>query len=255
MSFDFTKQDTGRGDAVNVGRNGQSATIFFRADLNDHAALGPIARSLAGAVIDTVTVLAARRPDLSETGFSKRAAEEAARIAPAFRATQQEAPKALKANAERRSKYDQPHFNEGSSHDQRAEQRAWLRSLSMSAQLTATQNDPALAAAMVEGGQAMSGLPADVFRSVHEGMRVHNAMRHLAGQRDYSAKASADDPLAMNVDHAAARKEAVDLLAGIDAETELLATVPTLLSNVIEAVAVAANLSRTDSFNLLSNPA
>ena len=118
----------------------------------------------------------------------------------------------------------------------------------MPARLEAANSDPSLASALIEGGQAMSGFPTDVFDRLHREMAIGQLTDALLTGQDFRTPQTPDDPIGGKPDRAAARIVAVKRLENLEAERELLGTVPAILSNVLNAVALMTGETRETAF-------
>ena len=118
--------------------------------------------------------------------------------------------------------------------------------------LDAVQADTSLAAAIVEGGQAMSGLPADVFDRLRRTMAIGQLAERIMRDNSLRTEPNADDPIGGKPDIATALLNAEGRLDRLDAERELLESVSGLLANVVQAVALMTGESRHAAFERLA---
>lgn len=252
---DFTfKMTTTEDGAVQQTRAGERSVVLFTpARLSDHTNVGPQFTALRDAVAVGAEELSRRAPDLTTTGFVKAAnALVADKIGPAFRATQAAVPAAL-ANLERReAPMLRLYFPDEQPPAVRVEQRQYARSLALPTLIQATRNDTALAAAVIEGGAAMSGLPGDIFEKLRDDLRVANATRILSGQNQYLTEPSAADPIGGAPDTAKARAAGERLIAAFDAERALLARAPETLTAVVMTVALMTDSTTDAAFAALT---
>ena len=251
--YSSTTTDSGRG-LLNTHRTGdRAAHVLFRSDLIEHQRVGSPISDVRDAVTVVSETLQARAPDLTDTGFNKLAQHEVEqRIAPSFREARVAIHSAFDDLDKREAPFYRPTFADAQLPAVRVEQRQWARSLSLPQLLKVVQDDPTLAGAIIEGGHAMSGLPADIFARLRREMAVHRATTILSGQRQFAVAATADDPVAGQPDHDAARTAGEALIKAFEDERELLATAPDLLANVVTAVALMLDVNRAEAFKVLT---
>lgn len=130
--------------------------------------------------------------------------------------------------------------------------RQFARTLPLPDLISATRRDPVLASAVLEGGDALSGLPTDILDRLRNELRIGNATRIFASQNQYRTAPSATDPIGGKPDHAAARAIGERLIAAFDAERELLASAPNTLASVVEVVALMTDATRESAFTALT---
>ncbi|MGB3752749.1 MAG: hypothetical protein WA954_02505 [Parerythrobacter sp.] len=191
--------------------------------------------------------------DRSELGFNKASAALVTRnVAPAFGLAVEGARRAQLSVDHDATELLRPRFDEGSTPATRAEQRAWWRGLSFPAKTAAVEADHALAAAVIEGGPAMSALPSDVFDRLRRSMAVRQLAMRIANDANLRTAPSADDPVGGKPDLATARANAADKLNRLDDEVELIGRIPAMLANVVTATALLTGETRADAFARLS---
>jgi hypothetical protein len=245
-----------RGPIQTVRVNEQQFTLQFPSDLSRNERVGSDFEALRGSVAAVAETLGAEAPDLSDEGFAKRArALITGKVAGAFQATQATVPAALEALALREAPFMRPAFPADQSPAVRVEQRQYARSLKLPDLMREVEADPTLAAAIIEGGGAMSRLPADVYDRIARQAAVGRAAALLAGQRTFAVAATADDPIGGQPDHAVAREAGEELIAAFEAERETLAGASTVLANVVTMVALMTDMRRDDAFKLLTGDA
>lgn len=251
--FDYFLNATSHGNVLQMGRGEQRIAIAFPPDLVAHREVGSAVVHLQDAVDDAATRLAALAPDRSPEGLNKEAIALVERgIAPKFRLMVEAGHKAITATDAELNRLHTPRFTDDTPLAVRAERRSWARGLSLAQKLDAAKADPDLAAAIIEGGQAMSGLPADIFDRVRREVAVTQMAGRLGLSSDYRTKPTADDPIAGQPDRAATRKAAQEALEGLEATRETLGRLSPLLSSIVTAVALMTGETRTAAFERLS---
>ena len=251
--FESTVSNTNEGFVIQTRVNDKSHTLFTSKALAEHRTVGSAFTNLNDAVASTAETLTSRAPDLTATGFNKAANDAVTRnIAPAFQAAQKAVPVAIADLDKRSSSFDKLHFTDDQSPAVRVELRQYAHTLSLPDLISATRRDPVLAAAVLEGGDALSGLPADIIDRLHEELRIGNATRVFAFQNDYRTAPSAHDPIGGQPDHAAARAAGERLIAAFDAERELLASAPDTLASVVTVAALMTDTGREAAFAALT---
>ena len=250
MNFSMRKTDTGRGDLLDGVVDDRPFNLHVERRLVGHKMMGSSVIALSTSLADTGDELQAVAQELTPTGFAKQAEKQVReRVAPAFKAVQAAEPRARADLAERSIMFDPKPEGEPAI---RAELRAFASSLSLPEVMQASKTDGALANAIFEGGQARSGLPADVFAAIERDARLQRAAAILTGQRTYATVATADDPIGGAVDYNAARVDVEAMLSALDAEAALLDAVGPLLANTVSAVALLLDTSREAAFKALT---
>lgn len=242
------------GGPVLTARIGDRVTALHASTaLTDHRIIGGPLQALSEGCDATGEISQARAADLTPSGFNKMARDLiAARIAGPFNVLRDAIIVAETDLAARRAPYEKPFFAADHPPAVRVELRQHARSLPLPALMEAVQSDPTLAAAVIEGGLAMSGLPADIFARVERDMAVGNATRVLAGQRTYKTAPSASDPVGGKPDPKAARAAGEGLIAAFEMEEALLATAPAFLAAVVDFAALLTDTTRDEAFRLLT---
>ena len=234
-------------------RVGDRAAYFLTSTaLTGHRIIGEAMQALSDGIATTGEILEARASDLTATGFAKLATETITdRVAPPFNAVRTAITNAT-ADVERRlESFRAPFFTNDEPPAVRVELRQYAKSLSLPALMEAAQNDGSLAAAIIEGGMAMSGLPAHIFDRLKRDVAVANATRILLGQRTYRTAPNANDPIGGKPDNDAARAAGEELIAALEAEETLLVEAPATLAAAIDAVAIVTDTTRDAAFALL----
>ena len=251
--FESTVTNNDAGSVTQTRANGKSHVLLMPNGLTEHPRTGQVFTDLNDAIATTAEMLTNRAPDLTVTGFNKVAIDAVARnIAPAFQAAQKAVPSAIADLDKRSSTFDKPHFTDDQPHGIRVENRQYGHTLSLPDLIAATRRDPLLAASIIEGGEALSRLPSDIWDRLNEELRINNATRVLSFQGDYRTEPSATDPIGGKPDHAKARAMGERLIAAFDAERELLASAPDTLASVVEVVALMTDATRESAFTALT---
>ena len=251
--FEFRSTTSDRAIASNLSRGGLHHTLATDKDITEHRLVGAPIGKLLDAVRTVGENMLAKSADLSRTGFDKAAFEQVERtIAPAFRAVQAAQPRAVDALDRDVADFATPRFAAHSEPATRAEQRTWWRTLPMPTRMQAVQGDPELRAAIVEGGEAMAGVPQDVFERMRREMVTEQLAQRIIASTSMRTEPTADNPIAGEIDIETARTNAADKMERLDAERELLARVPALLSNVVTTVAVLTGENRNAAFARLT---
>lgn len=251
--FEFLTSTSERAIVSQLSRGDARAAVAIETAMLEHPEIGPALRGLNDALSDTAATLQARAAKLSEAGFIDEARAQVERtIAPAFKRAVEVGRSAMAAVERTATELHAPRFATGSEPATRAEQRSWARGLNLPRTLEAVAADASLAAAIVEGGPALSGLPRDIYDRIKGNMATEQLASRIVADAALRTPATADDPVGGKADIAAARVAAADRLERLEAERVLLGRVPGLLANVVTAVALIAGESRQASFERLS---
>lgn len=251
--FELLLNPSPRALVIHLARGDTRHVLTFTTDLTEHETVGPPMTRLRGTIAEGVERLSVRASDLSRIGLTKEAVDLVDRsIRPAFRAAVEATLKAGRAIDAEWTRLHTPKFNEQSVPAVRAERRAFAQTLKVPDRIAAAQGHPELAAAIIEGGLAMSGLPADIYERLRREMAVGQLATTLVTQHEFKVAATADDPVAGQPDWEGVRKVAADRLDRLDGERELIARVPATLSSVVNAVALMVEESRAAAFERLS---
>lgn len=238
---------------LQLARGDVRHTLAFEAELTGHERIGSTLTQLQAGVAGVAEHLANRAPLLSRTGLTQEAEGLVDRtIKSPFELSVEAAHKERRSLEAEWSRLHTPKFADGADPAVRVEQRNYARSRKLPEAIAAAQRDPGLAAAIIEGGPAMSGLPADVFAVLRHDMAVGQLATILASQHDYLTPPTADDPVAGLPDFEAARAVAAKRFATLEAERELIGRIPALLSNVVSAVALMLETSRQAAYERLT---
>lgn len=253
LDFNFSTLQTDRGLLSNFVLGDRSAYLLAPNALTAHKAIGAPVQALSDAFATTGEILQARAADLTATGFAKLASETIlARVGPPFKALGKAIAEAARDVGNRLASFYAPFFTDDQPPTVRVELRQYAKSLPLQTLMEAAQNDGSVAAAIIEGGLAMSGLPADIFERLNRNLAVANATRILAGQRTYKTAPDADDPIGGKPDADAARVAGEQLIAALEAEQSLLADAPQALTSAISIVAIMTDTTRDEAFKVLT---
>lgn len=236
-----------RGYIVTV-RNGDSNSSFILINqFMSHSVVGKPLSNLANEIADRFSDLSKRRGDLSETGFNKSAKIVVEGLRAAWLTATASIHDAQKAYADKfraiRTVSDPVHGREW---------RDRLAKMQSTDVIRIAHTNPTARAAIVAGGAALAGLDADTFATIERLTYADNARSVLAHQSSYRTPATINDPVGGAVDSARVAMEAEELLAGMDAERELLDLVRPTLRKMLGTVAVASNLPAEASLKLLN---
>ena len=253
MNFTYTINPAPGVMILQPKRDNAGPTLAFTEQLTQHDRIGGPLTQLQTSFATIAETLAQRASDWSDDGFSKAARRLVDdKLRAPFRLTVEATHAARREHEAEWAKLHTPRFSDDSDPAVRAEQRTWWRGLSTPAKLDAANADPALAAAIVEGGFAASGLPRDVFdrltRTMGEGQLADAIMR---GQ-EFRTAPSPDDPIAGQPDREAALKVAAARFERMEAERDVLGTVSPLLVTIVAAVAMMTGEARSQAFERLS---
>lgn len=253
MNFSYAPNPEPGAMILQLGRDNTRETIAFLKELTEHEAIGSAVMQVQTSTAAIAQSLSNAAGDLSDDGFSKEAKRLVdARLVPAYGLAIEATYKAERELEAEWQRLHTPRFPDGSEPAIRAEQRQWAARLSMPAKLEAANADPMLAAAIVEGGLAMSAMPADVFNRLVRTMGEGQLADAIMQGQDFRTPQTPDDPIAGKPDREAALRTAIAKFDRLDAERDLLGTVPPLLSSVINAVALMTGETRQTAFERLS---
>lgn len=249
VRFEPTTTDTPAGPLDTVG----DVRAHWRSDIATDADMGGPMGRLRDVFQSGVSSLAARAPEMSSTGFINAAKHWAENtLAPVFEGAQRGVHEARKTHTAHLATVSDPAFGPARSPAVDAEQRQWARTAPLKDLLPAINSDPTLAAAIVAGGRAMSGLSPDIYDRIRDTMLRRNLRSWLGPQSEYRTLATADDPIAGHPDEAAIEQRVDEILAAHEVRGERIAAAPALLSAVVSAVAAMTDLPREDAFKLVA---
>lgn len=253
MIFEYTPSTTERGVNHMFAIADRRLALFFGTALSGHRIMGGPFKGLDDSTASVGEALGRQASDLTEAGLRKlfdQLVEQ--RLKPSFATAQQAIPVASKDHAGRLALFNQPHFPDDVPPAVRVEQRQGARPLSLDQLMRDTQSDPALAAAIVEGGLSLSKLPPDIFDRLRRDMAIENATTRLLSQRTYRTAPTPDDPVGGKPDVDAARRDGAALIAALEAEAELIEGAPQALAQVVALVALLANVTRDEALKMLT---
>lgn len=226
---------------------GEARTSFaLPVELAEHPDLGAPLVRLQGSLTGVAQGLADIAGNYSEAGFMPIALERTGSIAPDFRLVIEAHRSTLRRLEGDRRDLHAPTFDESVPHARRIEMRTHVRGLKPEAVLAMAKLEPVIAAAIVEGGLALSGLPEQAFKALEREAAVAKlADRILDSNRGTMRIApSVNDPVGGALDTETARRNATDRLERLDDEIALLGLVPALLAGVLTAVSVLTGENR-----------
>lgn len=253
MNFNYTANPAPGVMILQPKRDNAGPTLAFTEQLIQHDRIGGPLTQLQTSFATIAETLAQRASDWSDDGFSKEARRLVDdKLRAPFRLTVEATHAARRDHDAEWANLHTPRFSDDSDPAVRAEQRTWWRGLSTPARLDAANADPALAAAIVEGGFGMAALPRDVFDRLTRTMGEAQLAERIARDANLRTPATPDDPIAGEPDREAALKEAAGRFDRMEAERGLLGTVSPLLATVIAAVGLLTGETRPQAFERLS---
>lgn len=231
----------------------RTVTVVMPKALAEHHITGAPFSDTNDSMASIGEALSTRAPDLTHSGLLKAStALVTEKLAPAFRSAVASVP-AARADLDKRSgSFDNLQFSDETPISVRVEQRQFAHTLSLPDLIAAATADPMLAASIVEGGPAMSRLPADIFERLRAGLMQDRVTAMFAHQGNYLTAPSATDPIGGKPDHARARAVAERTVAAWAAERELLDTAPAILSAVVNFAALITDTSPNEAYAMLS---
>lgn len=227
-------------------RGENRATFALSVDLAEHPDVGGPLSTLQDALAGVAQGLSDIAGNYSEAGFAPIAVARTASIAPAFRLASEATRSSIQRLERERANLHTPAPTESLSvAHRRTEIRAHVRALKPEAALALAKADSEVAAAIVEGGIALSGLPDRAFEAIQRDFAVASlAERILSGGGLPRIAPSIADPIGGGLDYETARANAADRLDRLDDEIALVKGVPGVLSNVVHAVSILTGESR-----------
>jgi len=235
-----------RAIVTQLERGESRATFALPVELAEHPDVGGPLSALQDALAGVAQGLSDIAGNYSEAGFRPIALERTATIAPAFRLAAAAAATAMqRLERERANLYTPAPMESLAVTQRRIEIRAHVRTLKPEAVLALAKADAEIAAAILEGGAALSGLPDRAFEAIQRDFAVASlAERILSGGGLPRIAPSLADPIGGGLDHETARANAADRLDRLDSEIALLKGVPGVLSAVVLAVATLTGETR-----------
>ena len=251
VKFEARTQESERGQVDYIADH----VLFWPNTVQNHTVMGTAFTSLRSSLLFGTTNLAERAPDLSAQGFITEAKRWATDARAPFVAAQKAVRAARDASEATLRKPKVPVFAPDETPAVRADRRAWARGLKLSDLVPVAMADPSLAAAIVEGGQPMSGLPEDIFERIRDVMVRANLASYFMPATDFRTKPTADDPIADLPDEAALEAYVSAIIANHARDAEAVKAAPTILVDFIGAVATLTDQRREDAFALLTGAA
>lgn len=250
--FTYRKIEDERAIIYQFGIGDQRETIAASHSALEHKAISTSASALMIGFDGYMDYLVRKAPDLSPEGFLKAARTGAPeRLKAPFRNVRDDTREALKALEAREADWANYTFEEQHTPAVRAEQRGWARTRKLPELIAATEADPVLAAAIVEGGLAMSGLPADIFDRLKQTAGAAQAANRMMSSWEYRTEPNAMDPVGSRVDWDAARQAGNNIVAGLREQRETLESVSGMLAGVVTGVALVTDQRRDAAYTML----
>lgn len=244
---------TTRATILTVRNGDHTAVAAFLAEVrNDPAINGPM-NALSGSIAGVAAEVERLAPSRSPMGLQDDARRLVDRqVATPFKALANVARaenERVDAEIERLST---PRFTDDQHPAVRAELRAFSFALPLAQKLENARSDPLMAASLIEGGQARSGLPVDAFDRLRRDFAISAIAERLGEGANHRVAPTADDPVAGGVDHAAARKAAEDAFAALEGKRDTLATIPKMMAEVVNVTALLTGETRADAHKRLT---
>lgn len=253
MIFEFLSTVSQNALITQLSRGDRRHTSAIPLQLADHDGVGPDYRNLHGEIAGVGNQLLKRAEHLSDQGFNVEAGGLVDRIVrPAFKLAVEGTRRAGAEIEKHAERWFTPEFGPDADPAVQAAQHTWWRSLSMPKQIQAASDDIEIARVAVKFGQAMSTLPPDVFQRVRRDMAVEQLAQRIAKDANLRTAPTPTDPIGGAVDLATARANAAAAFDRWDAERELLASAPALLTGIVDAVGVLTGENRSVAFQRLS---
>lgn len=252
MPFEFLSTVSQNALITQLARGDRRHTSAIPLELADMADVGSDFRSLHGEIAGVGNQLLKRAEHLSDQGFNVEAASLADRIIrPAFKLAIEGVRRTAAEIDENAERWFTPEFGPDADPAVQAAQHTWWRSLSMPQKLEAAK-DLDIARVAVKFGQAMSTLPPDVFQRLRRDMATEQLAQRIAKDANLRIAATPTDPIGGQADLATARANAEQAFDRWDAERELLAAAPAVLTGLIDVAAVFTGERRDQAFQRLS---
>ena len=253
MSFEFLSTVSQKALITQLARGDRRHTSAIPLELADMADVGSDFRSLHGEIASVGNQLLKRAPNLSDQGLNSEAAGLVDRIIrPAFKLAIEGVRRTAAEIEKHAERWFTPEFGPDADPAVQAAQHTWWRSLSMPQQIQAAVDDLNIARVAVAFGEAMSGLPRDVFQRLRRDMAVEQLAQRIAKDANLRTAPTAENPIGGAVDLATARANAAAAFDRWDAERELLASAPALLTGIIDTVALLTGERRDQAFERLA---
>ena len=252
MPFEFLSTVSQNALITQLARGDRRHTSAIPLQLADRDGVGPDYRNLHGEIAGVGNQMLQRAEHLSDQGFNSEAAGLVDRIIrPAYKLAVEGTRRAGAEIEKHAERWFTPEFGPDADPAVQAAQHTWWRSLSMPQQLEAAK-DLDIARVAVAFGEAMSGLPRDVFQRLRRDMGVEQLAQRIARDANLRTAPTPTDPIGGAVDLATARANAAAAFDRWDAERELLASAPALLTGIIDTVALLTGERRDQAFERLA---
>ncbi|MEG9268303.1 hypothetical protein [Qipengyuania sp. Mu-71] len=252
--FEFLLNPSPRALAIHMARGETRHVLSIETDLAANERIGTAVTALQASLANVGEGLQKRGPLLSPAGLSDAAGVAIdTTVRPAYRdvvASTLAAQRALEAEW---SDIMTPRFPDSVAPAARVEQREHVRSRKLPDALAAAQGDLlGLGAAIVEGGQGLSGLPTDIFERLQKDVAVEGLAQRIVRDAALRTEPTLENPLGGAPDLETARANAAGRLDRLDNERALIGRVPALLSSVISAVALMTDATRQKALERLA---
>lgn len=245
--FEYTRNSTSdRVTADRFARGEASQILTVETDLARNERVGPAVIGLQTSLASVGKNLQQRGALLSAAGLTDAAgAAIDSTVRPAYRTVVADTLKAQRALDVEWSELMTPRFRDDQPPSLRTEQRTHSRGQKFPDALAAAQSDlMGVGAAIIEGGQGLSGFPTDIFQRLQRDVAVEALAQRIIQSTSMSTEPSLADPLGGQPDLATARTNAAARLDRLDAERALIGRVPALLGSTISVVALLLDTSR-----------
>lgn len=245
-AFTFRTDTSERAIATRIARGENHMVLTVTTDLAEHPDVGQPITALNQTLTGNIENLNRRAADLSEQGFSNAALAVVPAIAAQFRLVIEAQRASLTRVTDTLDKLLDPGFPETFPIARRIEVRAFARTLEPGAHFDLAMSEPPIGAAVVEGGAALSGLPADGFARLRRAVAVEQLAQDIMDSNRVTMRIAPTvaDPIGGKPDLQTARTNAAARIEALEAEKSLLERVPAVLSNVVLAVALLTGETR-----------
>lgn len=245
-AFTLTSTTSERAIIATMARGESRMVLTIPRDIAEHADVGAPITALNATLTGNADYLTREAPNLSEAGFNAAAIARVPAIAAQFRLVIEAQRAALVRVTDTLDNLMAPGFPEAFPVLRRIEARAFTRTLEPGALFDLALREPLIGAAVVEGGAALSGLPADGFERLRRAVAVEQFAHTIWDSNKVTMRtpATVADPIGGKPDMATARTNAAARIEALEAEKALLERVPAVLSNVVLAVSLLTGETR-----------
>lgn len=253
--FEYSRNTaSSRVTADRFARGEASHVMTVENELAQNERVGPAVIGLQTSLAGVAESLQKRGHLLSATGLTDAAnAAIDSTVRPAYRTLTADTLKAQRALDVDLSDLMTPRFREDQPSSLRSEHRTHLRGQKLPDALAAAQSDLlGLGAAIIEGGQGLSGFPTDIFQRLQRDVAVEQLAQRIIQSTSMSTEPSLADPLGGQPDLETARKNAAARLDRLEAERALIGRVPALLGSTVTVVALMTDTSRQAALERLA---